>query len=125
MASLREEIASLKAENITKRETLMTKERSWRNAAASCKELDGMIKFKDEADALRDILWKKELEELKVGKETIEASRSQAQIAWDQHEKVSSELAAVRGELEKALADLQEETRKSTLYRLEINNVLL
>ena len=38
---------------------------------------------------------------------------------------MSSELAALRGELEKALADLQEETRKSTLHRQEINNVLI
>ena len=84
-----------------------------------------MIKFRDEADARRDILRKKDLEELKAGKETIEASRSQAQITWDQHEKVSSELAVVRGELEKSLADLQEETQKSMLHRREINNVLL
>ena len=73
---MREEIASLKADNIAQREALMTKEQSWRNAAARCKELDGMIKFRDEADACRDTLRKKELEEMKAGKETIEASRS-------------------------------------------------
>ena len=61
-----------------------------RTVAAGCKELDGMIKFRDEADARRGTLRNKELEDLKTGKEMIEASRSQAQIAWDQHEKVSS-----------------------------------
>ena len=76
MASLREEMAPVKAENVAQREALMTKERSWRNTEARCKELDGMIKFRDEADTYRDILQKKELEEMKAGKETIEASRS-------------------------------------------------
>ena len=44
---------------------------------------------------------------------------------YHQHEKVSSELAAVRGELEKALADLQVEAQNFTLHRREINNVLI
>ena len=66
----------MKAEIVAQREDLMTKEQSWRTAAARCKELDGMIKFRDDADARRGTLRKKELEELKAGKETIEASRS-------------------------------------------------
>ena len=73
----------------------MTKERSLRTTAARCKELEGMVKFWDEADVRQEILRKKELEELKKDKETIEASRSQTWIACDQHEKVSSELAVV------------------------------
>ena len=50
MASLREAMASLKAENVAQREALMTKEQSWRRAAARCKELEGMIKFRDKVD---------------------------------------------------------------------------
>ena len=99
MASLRDVVASLKAENVSQREVLMTKERSWRGAAARCKELEGMIKFIDDVDARRDVLRQKELKELEACKETIEASRSHAHIAWNQHEKASSELVVVRGEL--------------------------
>ena len=40
----------MKAELVTLREALMTKERSWRTAVSRCKELDGMIKFRDETD---------------------------------------------------------------------------
>ena len=54
----------------------MTKERSLRNVAARCKELEGMVKFRDEADDRREILCKKEFEELEKDKETIEDSRS-------------------------------------------------
>ena len=95
VASQRKEMASMKAELVTLQEALMTKERSLRTTAARCKELEGMVNFWDEADVRREILRKKELEELKKDKEMIEASRSQARIAWDQHEKVSSELAVV------------------------------
>ena len=87
MTSLREELASLKAENVAQREALMTKERYWRNTAARWKDLHGRIKLRDEVDARRDTLRKKELKELKAGKETIEASRSKAQISWDQHDR--------------------------------------
>ena len=59
------------------------------------------------------------------GKQTIESFRSQAQIAWDQHEKVSNELVLVRKELEKALADLQAETRRFKQHRQEVIDVLL
>ena len=65
----------------------MTKERSLRTTAARCKELEGMVKFRDEADAYRESLCNREFEELEKDKETIEDSRSQAQIAWDQHKK--------------------------------------
>ena len=109
VVSQREEIASLKAEIVAQREVLMTKERSLRTTAARCKELEGMVKFRDEADARWEILRTKEFEELEKDKETIEDSRSQARIAWDHHEKVSSELVAVQDELEKSLAGLQEE----------------
>ena len=96
MASQREEMASMKAELVTLREALMTKERSLRTAVSRCKELDGMIKFRDEANIRRDAPRRTELEEIKADKETIEASQSPARIAWDQHEKVSNELVAVR-----------------------------
>lgn len=103
----------------------MAKIRSLKTAEARCKELEGMVKFRDEADARRESLRKQEFEELEKDKETIEDNRSQAQIAWDQHDKVSNELAAVRGELEKAQSALQEESRKFTLQRHEVNNILL
>ena len=63
--------------------------------------------------------------ELENNREMTEASRSQAQIARDQHEQVSKELAAVRGELEKVQAALQEESRKAALERREVNNTLI
>ena len=84
-----------------------------------------MVKFRDGADARRESIRKQEFEKLERDRKTIEDSRSQAQIAWDQHEHVSNELAAVRGELEKAQAALQEESRKSMLQRWEVNNTLL
>ena len=84
-----------------------------------------MVAFRDGVDARRAIVRKQELEELEKNKETIEASRSQAQIAWDQHEQVSKELAAARGELEKVQAVLQEESRKAVLERREVNNTLI
>ena len=83
MASLREAVASLKAENATQREALVTKDRSRKDAATRCKDLEDMIKFRDEAHAHRDIVCRKELKELESGKEEIEACRSQAQISWD------------------------------------------
>ena len=59
----------------------MTKQRSLRTTAARCKDLEGMVKFKDEADARQEILRKKEFDEREKDKETIEDSRSQARIA--------------------------------------------
>ena len=41
----------------------MTKARSLKTAADRCKELEGMVKFKNEADALRESLRKREFEE--------------------------------------------------------------
>ena len=84
-----------------------------------------MVEFRDGVNARREIVHKQELEELEKNRETIEASRSQAQIAWDQHERVSNELAMVRGELEKVQAVLQEESRKATLEHHEVNNTLI
>ena len=103
-------MASLKEENTTQREALLTKERSRRDVAARCKDQEDRMKFRDEADARRDIVRQKELKDLESGKEEIKSCRSQAQITWDQHEKMSSKLVEVRGELEKAVADLQAET---------------
>ena len=54
----------------------MVKTRSLKTTEARCKELEGMVKFRDEADARREILCKKEFEELEKDKETIEDSRS-------------------------------------------------
>ena len=79
-------MASQKAEIVTLREAVVAKTRSLKTAMDRCKELEGMIAFRDEVDARRAIIRKQELEELEKDKETIEASRSQAQIAWDQHE---------------------------------------
>ena len=84
-----------------------------------------MIEFRDANDASRESIRKRELEELEKDRKTIEDSRSQARIAWDQHEQVSNELATVRGELEKAQAVLQEESRKAMLQRREVNNTLI
>ena len=74
-----------------------------------------MVAFRDGVNARQAIIRKQELEELEKKRETIKASRSQAQIAWDQHKQVSKELAAVRGELEKVQTALQEESRKAAL----------
>ena len=74
-------MASLKEENATQREALVTKERSQKDVAARCKDLEDKIKFRDEADARRDIVCRKYLKELESGKEAIKTSRSQAQIA--------------------------------------------
>ena len=84
-----------------------------------------MVEFRDAADARRESIRKQEFEELERDGKTIEDSRSQAQIAWDQHEQVSNELAMVRGKLEKAQSALQEESRKSMLQRREVNTTLL
>ena len=76
-------MASLKEENATQRETLVTKERSRKDAATCCKELEDMIKFRDQAGARRDIVRCKELKTLESAKKAIETSRSQVQIVWD------------------------------------------
>ena len=84
-----------------------------------------MVEFRDTADARRESIHKQELEELEKDRETIEASRSQAQIAWDQHEQVSNELATMRGELEKAQAATKDESRKAILECRKVNNTLI
>ena len=66
----------MKAEIVAQRVALMTKERSLRTTVSHCKELEGMVKFRDEADARWEILRTKEFEELEKDKETIEDSRS-------------------------------------------------
>ena len=106
VASLRAEVTSQKAEIVTLREAVVAKMRSLKTATDRCKELEGMVAFRDGVDARRAVVCQQELEELEKNRETAEASRSQAQIAWDQHEQVSKELAAVRGELEKVQAAL-------------------
>ena len=118
-------MASQKAELVTLREVVMARTRSLKTTEARCKELEGMVEFRDAADARRESIHKQEVEELERDMKTIEDSRSQAQIAWDQHEQVSNELAAVRGELGKAQAALQEESRKAMLQRREVNNTLI
>ena len=118
-------MASKKAELVTLREALMARTWSLKTTEARCTELEGMVKFRDDDDARRESIRKQEFEELERDRKTIEDSRSQVQIAWDQHEQVSNELATVRGELEKAQSALQEESRKSMLQRQEVNNTLL
>ena len=81
VASLREEIASQKAELVTLREAVMARMRSLKTAEARCKELEGMVKFRDDDDARRESIRKQEFEELQRDRKTIEDSRSHAQIA--------------------------------------------
>ena len=104
---------------------MVTRTRSQKTATDRCKELEGMVEFRDAADARRESIRKRGLEELEKDRKTIEDSQSQAQIAWDQHEQASNELATVHGELEGAHAALQEESRKAMLQRREVNNTLI
>ena len=76
VASLREEVSSQKAEIITLREAVVARTWSLKTATDRCKELEGMVEFRDAADARRESIRKQELEELGKSRETIEASRS-------------------------------------------------
>ena len=75
---LREEIASQKAEIVTLREAVVTRTRSLKTAKDRCKELEGMVEFRDAADARRESIRKQEFEELEKDRKAIEDSRSQA-----------------------------------------------
>ena len=59
----------------------MAKTWSLKTAKDRCEELEGMVEFRDAADARRESIRKQELEELEKDRKTIEDSRSQAQIA--------------------------------------------
>ena len=58
MASLREEVASQKAEIVTLREAVVAKTRSLKTVTDRCRELEGMVAFRDGVDARRAIVRK-------------------------------------------------------------------
>ena len=58
-----------------------------------------------------------EAKELADGRAAMEACKSQAQIVWDQHEKVSDQLKAAQDELTKTKAALDKEERQFRLHR--------
>jgi hypothetical protein len=55
----------------------------------------------------------------------MEASKSQAQIAWHQHEQVSNQLTGVQAELAEAKDALEKERRRFAHHRRDDHNVLL
>ena len=64
------------------------------------------VAFRDEGAARARATRKAEAEELAAGREAMEASKSQAQIAWDQHEQKSTQLKSVQAELAETKAAL-------------------
>ena len=89
------------------------------------RELGEANDFWKDKDARMTVLRKKEAKELADGRTAMEASKSQAQIAWHQHEQVSNQLKGVQVELAEAKGALEKEQRRFTLHRRDDNNILL
>ena len=89
------------------------------------RELGDAIDFWKDKDARLTVLRKKETKELADGRAAMEASKSQAQIAWHQHEQVSNQLTGVRAELAEAKDALEKEQRRFAHHRRDDHNVLL
>ena len=73
------------------------------------RELGDAVDFWKDKDKRMAVIRKKEAKELEDGRTAIEASKSQAQIAWHQHEQVSNQLKAVQAELAGAKGALEKE----------------
>ena len=64
--------------------------------------LERAVKFWDEAAERMTIVRRAETKELAESLVAVETSKSQAQIGWDRHEKLSEQLKAVQSDLVKA-----------------------
>ena len=95
-------IAALVATVDTKKAALAEAEESKKSAGACRLRLEEMIrtledavKFRDEAAERMAIVRRDEAKKLAESLATAETSKSQAQIAWDRHEKLSDRKSVV------------------------------
>ena len=83
------------------------------------------MKFRDEAAKRTTIVRREEGKKLAENLATAETSRSQAQIAWDHHEKLSDQLKEVQGDLAKAKEAHAKEANDFRRHRRGNDEVLL
>ena len=88
-------------------------------------ELEEAVAFRDEAAEHMNVVRRNEAKGLADGRAAMEACKSQAQIAWDQHEKVSDQLKVAQDELAKTKTTLDEEERRFRLHRRDNGELLL
>ena len=89
------------------------------------RELGDKVDFWVDKDKRMAAIRRKEAKELEDGQKTMEASKSQAQIAWHEHEQVSNQLKTVQAELAEAKGALEKEKQRFTFHRREDSNILL
>ena len=89
------------------------------------RELGDKVDFWVDKDKRMAAIRRKEAKELEDGQKAMEASKSQAQIAWDQHEQVSKQLKAVQAELAGAKDALEKEQQRFAHHRRADSNFLL
>ena len=66
------------------------------------RNLESAVKFRDEAAQRMTTMRRAEAKELAESLAAAETSKSQAQIAWDLHEKLSEQLKEVQSDLARA-----------------------
>ena len=65
-------------------------------------DLESTVKFRDEAAQRMETVRQTEAQEIAANRAAMETSKSQAQIAWDQHEGLAKQLKEVLDELARA-----------------------
>ena len=91
----------------------------------SIRELGEAITFRDEAAERMNIIRWTEARELAEGRAAMEVCKSQVQIAWDQHEKLSDQIKAVQNELAENKGALDQEKKQFKLHQRGDNELLL
>ena len=124
-------IASLTAIVDTQKIALAEAEEFKKNAGAhraaleeKIQDLNGAVKFQDEAIERMNIVRRAEAKELAENQAAMETSKSRAQIAWDWHEELSKQLKTVQDDLAKAKEAHAKEERDFRHY-LRSNDELL
>ena len=88
-------------------------------------DLESTVKFRDEAAQRMETVRQTEAQEMAANRAAMETSKSQAQIAWDQHEGLAKQLKEVLDELARAKEAYAKEERDFCHYRRSNNELLL
>ena len=89
------------------------------------KTLEDAVKFRDEAAKRMAIVRQGETKKLAESLVTAKTSKSQAQIAWEQHGKLSDQLTRVQADLAKAKEAHAKEVDDFRRYRRGNDEILL
>ena len=89
------------------------------------KTSEDAVKFRDETAQRMTIMRQGEAKKLAESLATVETSKSQAQIAWDRHEKTSNQLKEAQEDLAKAKEAQAKEADDFRRHRQENDKILL